>query len=117
MQLNSLLERFVEQSQRVQDMLYEINDSLSEATFLDCFNHNQRRLRDYGYHNIAYNFLIEHIMYHEWRMEHPLVKQYKNIRQGNNLGIDVLLAEDHINSSKMIRHEPYNWIEGNTIHR
>jgi hypothetical protein len=117
--VDSLLEHYVQQTLLVQDRLYEITDSLSEATLMSCMNNNLRRLRDNGYKHVAYNLLIEYGLYHQWRMEtEPLQHNYKNIRTGNFCTFDIIMGEDQKNSSKMINFQPWDfWIEGNTIHK
>lgn len=115
--MNKDLQKYVQQTLNVLDRLYEVEDSMSEATFLSCFNNCQRRLREHGYKNLAYNFLIEFSLYHEWRMEHPLKHNYTNVRRGNNLGIEVLLSEDGHKSTRMIRFAPWEYMTGNTIHQ
>ncbi len=116
MKLNTKLIKYAEQTLMCIDRLYMVRDTLSEATTLLNFNNNQSRLRKNGYDELAYNFLIELSLYHEWRMNNPIDKKYENIRRGNHLGLEILIAEDKNKSSKIVTLKPY-WIEGNTVHK
>jgi hypothetical protein len=115
--MNITLEKLVVTAEHISDMLYEIQDSLSEATFLECFNNNQFRLRDKGYHNVADAFLLDHAVYQEYRMNNPFSKVYHNIRRGDMLGKMVILGEDPQHSTKMVGCHNTYWLEGNTIHQ
>jgi hypothetical protein len=116
MKLNTKLIKYAEQTLMCLDRLYTVRDTLSEAITLLNFNNNQTRLRKNGYDEVAYNFLLELGVYHEWRMNNPIDKKYDNIRCGNHLGLEILIAEDKNKSSKIVTLKPY-WIEGNTIHK
>ena len=95
--------------------MYEVDDELSERTFLECYVNIQDRLRQYGYNNLANAFLMDLGGYHSYRMDFPFEKKYYNVRKGNMLGHMIILGEDQDNSTKMVR--CYDWFEGNTIHK